>query len=96
MLDLKLFNLSSVSSAIFTIFGFAEVVKLANTLRSGRSERKLLRVQLPSSAHKAVVRIPHTVFRRKIKKINSLKTVYEIRDTVYRILKRKEINLGTI
>ena len=36
---------------------FAEVVKLANTLRSGRSERKLLRVQLPSSAilnHKLV------------------------------------------
>lgn len=29
---------------------FAEVVKLANTLRSGRSERKLLRVQLPPSA----------------------------------------------
>ena len=28
----------------------AEVVKLANTLRSGRSGRKLLRVQLPSSA----------------------------------------------
>ena len=29
---------------------FAEVVKLANTLRSGRSGRKLLRVQLSSSA----------------------------------------------
>ena len=29
----------------------AEVVKLANTLRSGRSGRKLLRVQLPSSAN---------------------------------------------
>ena len=28
----------------------AEVVKLANTLCSGRSERKLLRVQLPPSA----------------------------------------------
>ena len=32
------------------LFLHAEVVKLANTLRSGRSERKLLRVQLPSSA----------------------------------------------
>ena len=31
---------------------FAEVVKLANTLRSGRSGRKLLRVQLPPSAGK--------------------------------------------
>ena len=29
----------------------AEVVKLANTLRSGRSERELLRVRLPSSAN---------------------------------------------
>ena len=29
---------------------FAEVVKLANTLRSGRSGRKSLRVQLPPSA----------------------------------------------
>ena len=29
---------------------FAEVVKLANTLRSGRSGRKPLRVQLPPSA----------------------------------------------
>lgn len=28
----------------------AEVVKLANTLRSGRSGRKLLRVRVPSSA----------------------------------------------
>src|SRR3990167_9316435 len=32
------------------LFLHAEVVKLANTLRSGRSGRKLLRVQLPSSA----------------------------------------------
>ena len=31
---------------------YAEVVKLANTLRSGRSERKLLWVQLPPSAEK--------------------------------------------
>lgn len=29
----------------------AEVVKLANTLRSGRSERKLLWVQVPPSAN---------------------------------------------
>ena len=29
----------------------AEVVKLANTLRSGRSGRKLLRVRIPSSAN---------------------------------------------
>ena len=32
-------------------FPSAEVVKLADTLRSGRSERKLLRVQLPPSAN---------------------------------------------
>lgn len=35
---------------ILFLHGFAEVVKLANTLRSGRSGRKPLRVQIPSSA----------------------------------------------
>ena len=35
----------------------AEVVKLANTLRSGRSERKLLWVQLPPSAWYTVYEI---------------------------------------
>ena len=36
---------------------FAEVVKLANTLRSGRSGRKSLRVQLPPSAVSEVSRL---------------------------------------
>lgn len=43
-IDLKFIYLSLVEII------FAEVVKLANTLRSGRSERELLRVRVPSSA----------------------------------------------
>ncbi len=46
-----LINLSSTMPSLFQEGKeTAEVVKLANTLRSGRSGRKLLRVQLPSSA----------------------------------------------
>lgn len=58
MMGLKFICLSSIFmssglrtlSSILKALNFAEVVKLANTLRSGRSGRKLLRVQLPPSA----------------------------------------------
>ena len=48
MMDLKVNYLS--------LDFFAEVVKLANTLCSGRSERKLLRVQLPPSAAEKLIK----------------------------------------
>ena len=48
ILSFKSVQLKAVSFQL--IAKIAEVVKLANTLRSGRSGRKLLRVQLPSSA----------------------------------------------
>ena len=41
---------SPLTSHLSSLFLNAEVVKLANTLRSGRSGRKSLRVQLPPSA----------------------------------------------
>ncbi len=43
-----------IRKTVYYIRNYAEVVKLANTLRSGRSERKLVRVQLPSSADERV------------------------------------------
>ena len=39
----------------------AEVVKLVNTLRSGRSARKGLRVQIPLSAHFSSGVVPNLV-----------------------------------
>lgn len=44
-------NLSSIYLSLELKTLLAEVVKLANTLRSGRSGRKSLRVQLPPSAN---------------------------------------------
>ena len=49
-LEIKIHSLKLTANSLKPKAIFAEVVKLANTLRSGRSERKLLRVQLPSSA----------------------------------------------
>ena len=53
MMDLQS-NQSSYESSLSIISGHfchhAEVVKLANTLRSGRSGRKSVRVELPPSA----------------------------------------------
>lgn len=42
--------MTGLENLLLSSFFDAEVVKLANTLRSGRSGRKLLRVQLPPSA----------------------------------------------
>ena len=49
-LSLILLSLKLTAKSQKPIAISAEVVKLANTLRSGRSGRKLLRVQLPPSA----------------------------------------------
>ena len=67
----------------------AEVVKLANTLRSGRSGRKLLRVQLPPSAILAARFASEPRLRREDQKIvGADQCVCPFRESE----KRKEIN----
>lgn len=48
--EIKIHSLKLTANSLKPKAVFAEVVKLANTLRSGRSGRKSLRVQLPPSA----------------------------------------------
>lgn len=54
-----------LQSNLSSLFLHAEVVKLANTLRSGRSGRESLRVQLPPSAKLGIFNL--VVQKRRIR-----------------------------